>query len=87
MSQTIFITGLNGFVAVHVALSFLQKGWKVKGTVRSSSKIEHTILLPVFKPWARTDALEVVVVADLATADLSEHLKGVDAVGFELMPG
>ena len=37
MSKIVLVTGINGFIAKHVALSLLQRGYKVRGTVRSST--------------------------------------------------
>ncbi|ODN95247.1 beta-ketoacyl reductase [Cryptococcus wingfieldii CBS 7118] len=38
MPVTVLLTGLNGFVAVHTAVTFLSQGSKVIGTVRSEDK-------------------------------------------------
>jgi len=78
MSKIILITGLNSFVAPHIALHFFDKGWKVRGTVRSPAKVISTLALPVFQPWS--EMLEMVVVEDLVNADWSKHLRGVHAV-------
>ncbi len=38
MADTILVTGLSGFIAKHVALALLAKGYAVRGTVRSAAK-------------------------------------------------
>lgn len=38
--HTILITGINGFIATEVALTFLEAGYAVRGTVRSIEKAE-----------------------------------------------
>jgi len=72
----VLITGLNGFLAVHVANVFLNKGWEVRGTVRSTEKGEKVKALPVFAG----KKVEYVVVDDLAEGDFTQALNGVDAV-------
>lgn len=71
----ILVTGVNGFVGSNVALELMQSGYKVRGTLRGN-KIEG------FKNAIgdKFPALEIVQVDDVATADLGDVLKGVDAV-------
>lgn len=40
-STSVFITGATGFIATHIVVQLLQKGYKVVGTVRSSDKGEE----------------------------------------------
>lgn len=40
-AQTILITGASGFVAAHASTSFLEAGYKVKGTVRSEQTADR----------------------------------------------
>jgi hypothetical protein len=75
---TVLITGLNGFVAVHTAVVFLNNGWNVRGTVRSLEKGEKVKALPVFQD--KKDKIELTVVEDLVEGDFTSALKGVDAV-------
>jgi nucleoside-diphosphate-sugar epimerase len=75
----VLITGLNGFVAVHVAKVFLDEGWSVRGTVRSQSKVHRVRSLPVFED----KEIEVVILDDLINGDFTEALDGVDAVSME----
>lgn len=59
----ILITGANGFLASHVVEQALEIGYRVRGTVRDLSK--SSWLMERFP----SDALELVVVPDMATAD------------------
>jgi nucleoside-diphosphate-sugar epimerase len=80
MPKTVLITGLNGFIAVHTALHFLQHGWHVRGTVRSLAKMEVTLALPVFESYVKQGRLTGVVVESLQEGDFSSALEDVDAV-------
>lgn len=75
---TVLITGINGFVAVHTAVKYLENGWNVRGTVRSADKGDKALALPVFKQYK--DKIDYVIVEDLIKGDFSEALKGVDAI-------
>ena len=77
-SQTVLITGLNSFVAVHTALWFLENGWKVKGTVRSDAKGKHVLGLPALED--HRNRISYIVVESLESGDFSQALEGVDAV-------
>ena len=44
MSKSILITGINGFVAKHIAVRAKQLGYKVIGTVSNPSKIESSLI-------------------------------------------
>ncbi|WWD00647.1 hypothetical protein V866_007582 [Kwoniella sp. B9012] len=85
-SQKVLITGLNGFVAPHIAVEFLNNGWNVRGTVRSNSKRNSTLNLPYLKKWADQGKLEAVIVEDFLTSDWTEALNGVDAVVLAASP-
>ncbi|WWC61625.1 uncharacterized protein I303_104209 [Kwoniella dejecticola CBS 10117] len=73
------ITGLNGYIAIHVALKFLQEGYDVRGSVRSETSVERIKANPVWKEWIDQGRVEVVVVPDLE-GDLTALLKGVEIV-------
>lgn len=36
--STVLVTGVNGFLGSHIADQFLQRGFKVRGTVRDASR-------------------------------------------------
>ncbi|WWC93932.1 hypothetical protein V866_000770 [Kwoniella sp. B9012] len=73
------ITGLNGFIAIHVALRFLKEGYDVRGSVRSTFSADKMKNHPVWKEWFDQGRVNVVVVPDL-TGDLTELLNGVESV-------
>jgi len=41
MSKSVFVSGATGFIAQHILVNLLQKGYNVVGTVRSQAKGEH----------------------------------------------
>ena len=57
----VLVTGANGFIAVWLVKDLLEKGFSVRGTVRSESKGEH--LKKLFSQYG--DKLELVVVDDI----------------------
>ncbi|KAF8072304.1 NAD-P-binding protein [Lyophyllum atratum] len=71
----ILVTGVNGFVGSNVVLQLIEAGYKVRGTLRSG-KIDD------FRKFvgSKFPALEVVQVDDVGTGDLTDALKGVDAI-------
>ncbi|KAF8063230.1 NAD-P-binding protein [Lyophyllum atratum] len=71
----ILVTGINGFVGSHVVLQLIEAGYKVRGTLRGG-KIDN--FRNVF--GSKFPALEVVQVEDVGTGDLTDALKGVDAI-------
>lgn len=79
-SSPILLTGITGFVASFVALNLLQKGYKVRGTVRSEKKAEDFKALPDFTKYVKDGSLTFAVVPDLVTGDFTESLVGVEHV-------
>ncbi|RAL17409.1 SDR family oxidoreductase [Aspergillus homomorphus CBS 101889] len=73
-NQTILITGASGFVATHVVRVFLQRGYRVRGTVRSEQtadkvreifpqykgKLSFTIVKDIAQPGAFDEAVKDV---------------------------
>jgi nucleoside-diphosphate-sugar epimerase len=57
----VLVSGANGFIATWVIKSLLDRGYAVRGTVRSLDKGNH--LKKVFEKYG--DKLELVVVADI----------------------
>ncbi len=41
MSETVFVTGITGFIAKHVALNLLTQGYAVRGTLRSMARADE----------------------------------------------
>ena len=60
-SGKILVTGANGYIAVWVVKKLLEKGFAVRGTVRSESKAPY--LRELFKEYG--DKFEVVIVEDI----------------------
>lgn len=63
----VLVTGANGYIACWVVRSLLEKGYAVRGTVRTVDKGQH--LKEIFKDFG--DKLEVVVVDDFAKVRLN----------------
>jgi len=42
-SKTFLVTGINGYIGSHIGLQLLQKGYSVRGTVRSISKAQKLV--------------------------------------------
>lgn len=73
----VLISGVTGFVGAWTALTFLQHGWSVRGTVRSQSKADTLASLPSFKDYVSSGALEFTIVEDVITGDFSSALKDI----------
>ncbi len=81
MSQTILLTGVSGFIAKHVALTLLQAGFTVRGTLRRMDLGEEVrrALAPHLDP-AALERLSFVQ-ADLdADAGWEAAMQGVDTL-------
>lgn len=76
----ILVTGATGYVASHVVKQFLERGYKVRGSVRDLKKASW-LVDDVFKTYADRGDLELVVVPDLAADHaFDEAVKGMSAV-------
>jgi nucleoside-diphosphate-sugar epimerase len=69
----VLITGVTGFLAQHVVAATLQAGYRVRGTIRDGSKSGALL-------QRHPHNFETTVVADVATSDLKEAVKGVTYV-------
>ncbi|KAH8826045.1 hypothetical protein DL96DRAFT_1607040 [Flagelloscypha sp. PMI_526] len=79
----VLVSGANGYIAVWVVKTLLEKGYSVRGTVRSQDKGKH--LLETFKSYG--DKFEIVVVSDItAEGAFDEAVKGVDAIEHTASP-
>ncbi|GAA5982782.1 hypothetical protein JCM10908_006785 [Rhodotorula pacifica] len=84
-SQLVLVSGTSGFVGTEVTLQFLQKGFRVRGTVRSQDKADE---------WEKKHAgefqkgqLEWSIVEDVAgKGAFDEAIKGVDIVAHTASP-
>lgn len=79
-SQPVVVTGITGYVAAHVALTLLTKGYSVRGTVRSQSKADEFSKLPHFKNYADTKQLTFFIIEDVAKSDFNQVMNNVEVV-------
>jgi nucleoside-diphosphate-sugar epimerase len=61
--STVLITGVNGYIASHVADQVIAAGYRVRGTVRSDSKGE--LMTEVYEKRHGPGKFEFVVVPDM----------------------
>jgi len=79
----VLVTGANGYIAIWVVRRLLEKGYSVRGTVRSESKAEH--LRQLFNDYGSKH--EVVVVEDITKEGaFDEAVKGIDAIEHTASP-
>ena len=79
-SKTVLVTGANGYLGSAVLLHFLERGYTVRGTVRSLDKADgvKAYLLPKY-----ASSLSFVVIEDMTKDGVYEQagaLDGVDAI-------
>ena len=75
---TVLVTGINGYIATHIALQLLHKGYRVRGTSRSASARSH-LLSGVFKGFeAQYEHYEVPDI--VAEGAFDEAVRGVYAI-------
>ncbi len=79
MSETVLVTGISGFIAKHVALALLGKGYQVRGTVRSLSRQEE-VRAAMAEQRQDLDRLHFVQVDLTSDEGWDEALRGVDFV-------
>jgi nucleoside-diphosphate-sugar epimerase len=79
-SQPVLVTGITGFQASHVAYALLEKGYKVRGTVRSQEKGEAFGKLPHFTKYAKSGQLEFAILKDIIESDFTDSMKDVEVV-------
>lgn len=76
----VLVTGATGFVGSHVVKAFLERGYRVRGTVRSAAKASW-LVNGLFKTYADRGDFELAVVPDFAHEHaFDEAIKGVDAI-------
>ena len=66
-SKTILLTGVNGYIASHIALLLLQHGYTVLGTSRNASTLDNLLKQPAFAPFKDTGRLKHTVIKDITT--------------------
>ncbi|KAK0460564.1 D-lactaldehyde dehydrogenase [Desarmillaria tabescens] len=73
----VLVSGASGYIAAWIVRTLLERGYTVRGTVRSLAKGEH--LKETFKSYG--NKLEIVVVDDMSKdGAFDEAVKGVDAI-------
>lgn len=68
-NSKVLVSGANGFIAVWVARTLLEKGYAVRGTVRSEAKGKH--LYKIFEKYG--DRFEVIVIENIAQVSICEQ--------------
>ncbi|TFK62519.1 NAD(P)-binding protein, partial [Pluteus cervinus] len=69
------VTGVSGFIAGHVALAFLEAGYRVRGYSNRTARAEK---LKKLNQVINVPGLEFTQIDDVATDDFTEALKDVD---------
>lgn len=76
----VLITGVNGFIAGHLAKQLLTRGYRVRGTVRNAQK-SRWLVDDLFKSEASQGLFELATVEDMAVeGSFDEAMRGVDGV-------
>ncbi|KAK3324392.1 hypothetical protein B0T19DRAFT_229531 [Cercophora scortea] len=76
----VLVTGATGFVASHVIKQFLERGFKVRGTVRDLAKASW-LVDDVFRSYAKTGQFELALVPDLSAPHaFDDAIKGISAI-------
>ncbi|KAF6829570.1 hypothetical protein CPLU01_07856 [Colletotrichum plurivorum] len=76
----VLVTGATGHIAAHTVKQFLERGFKVRGTVRDL-KAAAWLTEDVLKPFADRGDLELVQVPDLGAKNaFDEAIAGVSAI-------
>ncbi|KAK3347289.1 putative NAD dependent epimerase/dehydratase [Lasiosphaeria hispida] len=76
----VLVTGATGSLATHVIKAFLERGYKVRGTVRDLAKASW-LVDDLFKTYADRGDFELAVVRTLADQNaFDEVVKGVSAI-------
>ncbi|KAF5311861.1 hypothetical protein D9619_003774 [Psilocybe cf. subviscida] len=82
-SGTVLVSGSNGYIAMWVVRTLLERGYRVRGTVRTEEKIKY--MREYFEElgyaYGEGGKLELVVVEDIVKEGaFDEAVKGVDGV-------
>jgi nucleoside-diphosphate-sugar epimerase len=78
-NSKILITGVTGYIGLHIALAALERGHSVRGVVRSTEKGE-TLRAYLEKAGFGSDGFDYVVVTDFTQPSAYEEaLKGPES--------
>jgi nucleoside-diphosphate-sugar epimerase len=77
MPETILVTGATSFIAAHIIKLLLEKGYNVRGTVRSQAK-ESNVLASI--PENERHRVSFAHVADIATNSFDEAVQGINGI-------
>ncbi|KAF8880900.1 hypothetical protein CPB84DRAFT_1792190 [Gymnopilus junonius] len=81
----VLVSGANGYIAMWVVRHLLERGYAVRGTVRSESK--GKFVKEYFASLGHGDNLELVIVEDIEKEGaFDEAVKGVDAIAHTASP-
>lgn len=81
----VLVTGANGYIATWIIRKLLDRGFSVRGTVRSDSKGKY--LLDIFKDEVKSGRFEINIVPDIcASGAYDEAVKGVAAIEHTAAP-
>jgi nucleoside-diphosphate-sugar epimerase len=76
----VLVTGATGFIASHIVRQFLQRGFKVRGTVRDLDSASW-LIEKHFKSYYESKSFEIVLVPDLSIPGaFDEAVKGMSAI-------
>ncbi|CAG9942636.1 unnamed protein product [Clonostachys rosea f. rosea IK726] len=76
----VLVTGATGFLASHITLQFLKRGFRVRGAVRDVNRASWLLEGP-FKSYAEGGAIKLVAVPDLgADGAYDEAVRGAAAI-------
>ncbi|KAK3650535.1 hypothetical protein LTR56_006240 [Elasticomyces elasticus] len=76
-AKTVLVTGITGYIAGHVTKSFLERGYRVRGTTRSSHGVEAVKQ----RHREHAEKLEIVIVPDMTSPHaFHEVVKGVSGI-------
>ncbi|CAF0914583.1 unnamed protein product [Adineta ricciae] len=77
MSKTILVTGANSFISGWIIKYLLEKGYRIRGTVRFQAREQH-VLEGI--PNAYRDHISFVYINDIANDSFDEAVQGVDGI-------
>lgn len=83
MAPLVLVTGPSGFIGAHVFTQLIEKGYSVRGTVRTQSKADF--FLHKFPSAAKSGQISFVIVKDIAQPGaFSQAVKGIYEEGADV---